>query len=88
MRGFFLLAGMILFAGSMYLFYHPELTGANINLLTGESIVDDRPLLDRITENIHKPVSIEEFVQMTPVILLFFSILFAFTSVLMPDGER
>ena len=88
MRGFFLVAGIILFIASMYLFYHPELTGSNINALTGESIVDDRPLLDRITESIHKPVSIEEFVQMTPVILLFFSLLFAFASVLIPYGER
>lgn len=88
MRGFFLLIGMLLFAGSMYLFYHPELVGAEKDPLTGRVIVDDQPLLERITESIKKPVNIEEVVQMIPTMLLFLSIVFAFASVLLPYGER
>ena len=87
MRGFLLLVGMLFFAGSMYLFYHPELVGAGIDTVTGQAIVD-RPLLDRITESVKKPVDFEEAVQMTPVILLFLSFTLAFASVLMPYGER
>ncbi len=88
MRGFLLLVGMILFVGSMYLFYHQDLLGKDVDSLTGRAIADDRPLVDRITQSVQKPVSIEAVVQMLPVILLFLSFVFAFASVLIPDGER
>ena len=88
MRGLFLLLSMIFFASSMYLFYNPELLQDTPDGITGQAVVDDRPLIERITASIHKPVSIEETVQMAPVILLFLSVVFAFASVLMPDGER
>ena len=72
----------------MYLFYNPELLQDTPDGITGQAVVDDRPLIEKITASIHKPVSIEETVQMAPVILLFLSVVFAFASVLMPDGER
>ena len=88
MRGFLLLVGMLFFAGSMYLFYHPELLQTEETKLTGAAVTDNRPLLERITESIHTPVDFEEAVQMTPVVLLFLSVVFTFASVLMPYGER
>ncbi len=88
MRGFYLFIGMIFFAGSMYLFYHPELLNPTLdNSITG-NIVDSRHLFEKITDSIHKPVSLEETIQMTPVLLLFLSVVCAFASVLMPDGQR
>lgn len=88
MRGLLLFLGMVFFAGSMYLFYHPELlTPTDEQTITGK-VVDARPLIEKITDSIHKPASVEDMIQMTPVVLLFLSVVCAFASVLMPYGER
>ncbi len=88
MRGFLLLVGVVFFTLSMYLFYHPELLLTEDQELTGQVIADTRPLIEKITASIHKPVNLEETVQMTPVVFLFLSFVFAFTSVFIPYGER
>ncbi|GEM_PF-2913301 len=88
MRGFLLLVGMLFFAASMYLFYHPELLQMESDELTGQVVADTRPLIEKIGDSIHTPVNIEEAVQMAPVVFLFLSFVFAFASVLMPYGER
>lgn len=88
MRGLLLFISMIFFAGSMYFFYHPEfLTPTDEQTITGK-VVDARPLFEKIADSIHKPASVEDMIQMTPVVLLFLSVVCAFASVFIHYGER